>query len=78
MKNIAFFSGDITNSGGTERVSTIIASELSKKSEYNIIFISITEKRSIPFFEINEKIKKCQSVIDFPINDWYNRQCQKK
>ena len=58
MKNIAFFSGDITNSGGTERVSTIIASELSKKSEYNIIFISITEKRSIPFFEINEKIKR--------------------
>ena len=30
-KNICFFSGDITNSGGTERVATIIASELAKE-----------------------------------------------
>ena len=28
MKKICFFSGDITRSGGTERVGTVIANEL--------------------------------------------------
>lgn len=31
MKNICFFSGDITRSGGTERVGSVVANELAKK-----------------------------------------------
>ena len=33
MKKICFFSGDITRSGGTERVGTVIANELHKKGQ---------------------------------------------
>ena len=58
MKNICFFSGDITNSGGTERVGTIIANELTKIKDYKISFVSLTEKRKAPFFEISPKIKR--------------------
>ena len=58
MKNICFFSGDITNSGGTERVATIIASQLSKEDKYNISFVSLVEKREEPFFNIDKKIKR--------------------
>ena len=36
MKKICFFSGDITRSGGTERVSVLIANELVKQKEYDI------------------------------------------
>lgn len=50
MKNICFFSGDITNSGGTEKVASIIANELSKNKEYKISFVSLTEKKKEPFF----------------------------
>ena len=58
MKHICFFSGDITNSGGTERVASIIANELSKNKNYKVSFVSLVEKRKAPFFEINSKIKK--------------------
>lgn len=58
MKKIAFFSGDITNSGGTERVATIIANEIAGESEYDIFFVSLVEKRDKPFFEISENIKR--------------------
>lgn len=58
MKNICFFSGDITNSGGTEKVASIIANELSKNKEYKISFVSLTEKKKEPFFYINSKIKR--------------------
>ena len=36
MKKICFFSGDITRSGGTERVSTVIANQLVKNKKFNI------------------------------------------
>ena len=39
-KNICFVSGDITRSGGTERVGTMVANELAKyKDKYNIQII---------------------------------------
>ena len=58
MKNICFFIADVTGKGGTERVSTIIASELAKNEKYNIIFLSIYEKNLTPSYEINKSIKK--------------------
>ena len=35
-KKICFFSGDITRSGGTERVSAQIANELAKDGAWEI------------------------------------------
>ena len=66
MKNICFFSGDITNSGGTEKVASIIANDLSKNKEYKISFVSLTEKKKVPFFYINSKIKR-HKLYDKPI-----------
>lgn len=40
-KKICFFSGDITRSGGTERVSVQLANELAKEKEYEICFLSL-------------------------------------
>ena len=56
MKKICFFSGDITRSGGTERVGTIIANELQKDSELEVSFVSLWEKEETPFFEIDNSI----------------------
>lgn len=53
---IGFFSGDITRSGGTERVAAIIANELNKDKKYNICFISLTERKEDTFFELDKKI----------------------
>lgn len=66
MKNICFFSGDITNSGGTERVATIIASELSTVDKYNISFVSLVEKKEEPFFNIDKEIKRYK-LYDKPV-----------
>ena len=67
MKRICFFSGDITNSGGTERVGTIIANELAKlKDKYTISFLSLVEKKSESFFYIDECIKRSK-LYDKPV-----------
>lgn len=55
MKKICFFSANFENSGGTERVTSIIANELVKLG-YDITIIScIGGKKS--FFKLDEKIK---------------------
>lgn len=54
--NICLFSGDITRSGGTERVASIIANELTK--QYNVSFVSLTERKKVTFFEINSAISR--------------------
>lgn len=63
---ILFVSGDITNSGGTERVGTIIANELSKNEDYQISFVSLVEKQDEPFFEILEDIDR-YALFDQPV-----------
>lgn len=55
---IAFFSGDITRSGGTENVSVMIANELVKDPGYSISFISLFEAADKPFFDIDERIDR--------------------
>ncbi len=54
--NLCFFSGDITRSGGTERVSIIIANELCKNEKYNVSFLSLEERREESFYEIDSNI----------------------
>lgn len=55
---IAFFSGDITRSGGTERVATTIVPALLNRKKYSILFISLTEASKSPFFEIAPAIER--------------------
>ena len=58
MKKICFFSGDITRSGGTERVATMIANELAKQGNYEIIFLSLCEQNEKPFYVLEQCIKR--------------------
>lgn len=58
MKNICFFSGDITRSGGTERVGSVIANALTKRGEFDVCFLSLWEKNSDTFFPLDKKIKR--------------------
>lgn len=55
-KRIAFFSGDITRSGGTERVSTMIANGLARRSNVEVMILSLVEQAKQPFFEIRDDI----------------------
>ena len=50
MKKICFFSGDITRSGGTERVAAMIANGLQQTGRYEIVFLSLVEKNKDTFF----------------------------
>lgn len=58
MINVCFFSGDITRSGGTERVATVIANELQKNNEYRVSFVSMWENGDKPFFYVDASIKR--------------------
>lgn len=58
MINVCFFSGDITRSGGTERVSTVIANELQKDEKLNISFLSLWEKCKESFYTIDDNIRR--------------------
>ena len=54
MKKICFLIGNLNNSGGTERVTSIIANELSK--QYEVAILSLADGRQ-PFFELEPNIK---------------------
>lgn len=55
MKKVCFLIGNLDNSGGTERVTTLIANELVKLS-YNVSIISLTGGKK-PFFELDDSIR---------------------
>lgn len=57
-EHIAFFSGDITRSGGTENVSIIIANALAETGSFDICFISLFEEADKPFFGIDSCIER--------------------
>lgn len=61
MKKICFFSGDISRSGGTERVGTIIANGLSKKG-YEVIILSMWNSGN-PYFFVEDSIR-VDSLLD--------------
>lgn len=56
MKNICFFSGDITRSGGTEKVACQIMNGLTEK--FNISVISLTEGNQDMFYPLSQNIKR--------------------
>ena len=57
-KNICFFSGDITRSGGTERVAVQIANALREDNRYEICFMSLTEQQKKPFYPLHPDIER--------------------
>ena len=57
-KKICFFSGDITRSGGTERVAVQLANGLMEENLYDICFISLTEQQKKPFYPIHPDIHR--------------------
>lgn len=58
MKKICFFSGDITRSGGTERVSVMIANQLKSLGQYEILFLSLTHQKEEVFFPLESGIER--------------------
>ncbi len=73
MKKIAFFGGDISRTGGTERVSLVLANYLVKDG-YQVVIISLTGNTP-PKFYADERIKlvslfdekKCFSLAYFSV-----------
>ena len=57
-KKIAFFSGDITRSGGTERVGTLIANGLAARGNYELFVLSLTHSGSQPGFHLAPEIHR--------------------
>ncbi|EKN5093463.1 TPA: glycosyltransferase family 4 protein [Yersinia enterocolitica] len=55
MKKIAFFGGDISHTGGTERVSIALANYLVKEG-YQVVIISLSGNMP-PKFHVDENIK---------------------
>lgn len=55
-KKICFFSGDITRSGGTERVACLIANGLAERQEFQIFVLSLVEKNKTMFFSLKKQI----------------------
>ena len=68
MKNICFLNGDMSRSGGTERVTAIIANELSKIDEFNVHILSISNSSNTSFFELNEGVSHNRILADENIN----------
>lgn len=57
-KRVCFFSGDITRSGGTERVSIQLANALYRDGTYDICFVSLMEQSATPFFSLDPGIQR--------------------
>ena len=57
-KRICFFSGDITRSGGTERVAVQLANALQEDKIYDICIMSLTEQQKAPFYPLHPDIKR--------------------
>ena len=57
-KKICFFSGDITRSGGTERVAVQLANALQADEAYDICIISLTEQQKEPFYPLHPGIRR--------------------
>lgn len=55
MKNICFLVGDLNNSGGTERVTSMIASKLSEDSCFNVSVLSLFGGDK-PYFDLSKDV----------------------
>ena len=60
MKRICFFCGDITRSGGTERVASRVANALAEEEGYAVCFLSLVEQSGTPFYRLAPSIPRYQ------------------
>lgn len=56
MRKIAFFSGDITGCGGTERVAVVLANALAEQKKFEIHMISLTQANASAAFALSPQI----------------------
>lgn len=55
MKNVCFLIANLNNSGGTERVTTLIANKLSEDNRFQVSILSLSEGKN-PFFHLDSNI----------------------
>ena len=55
MKNVCFLIANLNNSGGTERVTTLIANKLSEDNRFQVSILNLSEGKN-PFFHLNSNI----------------------
>lgn len=73
MKKICFLSGDITRSGGMERVGLIIANKLANMpSKYEVHILSLRNASKNSFFSIDKKIKSKSMFGDEKVSYFRN------
>lgn len=65
IPRVAFFSGDITRSGGTERVGALIANALDESGEYRIYMVSLAEENKTPAYQLNRWIPRTRLARRF-------------
>ncbi len=70
QKVVCFFINNISNSGGTERVTSLIANQLSRNG-YTVLVISLFSKNGQPFFQLDSSIE-VNTVFDKPIRGAYS------
>ena len=58
VTRICFFSGDISRSGGTERVAVTIANELSQDPRYEVFIISLFETAQTPYYAVSPEVAR--------------------
>ena len=69
MEKICFLSGDMSRSGGTERVLAIIANELCKKEDlFEIHILSTVNENMTSFFPLDKRIKQSRILNDKALN----------
>ena len=57
-QKLCFFLGDITRSGGTERVASQIANALAGDGAYDVCLLSLVEQNKAPFYPIDPAIPR--------------------
>lgn len=57
-RKLCFFSGDITRSGGTERVAVQLANALWEDNTYEISFVCLTQQQEKTFYPLNPNIPR--------------------
>lgn len=60
--NICFFTGNMGDSGGTEKMTQLLSSELCKDKDNNIFVLTKSNKNVKPYFTLDERVK--YSILD--------------
>lgn len=67
MKKICFFCGDISRTGGTERVTSLIANGLVKEPDFEVVILSLFQVQISPSFELYEEIVRSR-LFEHPVS----------